>query len=60
MTAAAYADNLASVAVLEGAGLRRERLARKALWHHERGWLDEVHYALLDEEWSAARPSPGH
>jgi len=58
VTAAAYADNLASVAVLEGAGLHRERLARKALWHHEPGWIDEVHYALLDEDWSAARPSP--
>jgi hypothetical protein len=33
--------------------MRRERLAIKALWHRELGWLDEVEYALLDEEWAA-------
>lgn len=53
VTAAANADNVASVRVLERAGMRRERLARKALWHHDLGWLDEVEYALLDEEWDA-------
>jgi RimJ/RimL family protein N-acetyltransferase len=53
VTAAASADNVASVRGLERAGMRRERLARKALWHHELGWLDEVEYALLDEEWDA-------
>lgn len=51
VTAAAYVDNPASVRVLEAAGMRRERLEIKALWHHELGWLDEVGYALLDEEW---------
>ncbi len=55
VTAAANADNLASVRVLERAGMRRERHARRALWHHELGWLDEVGYALLDEEWTALR-----
>lgn len=55
VTAAANADNTASVRVLERAGLRRERLSRQALWHRELGWLDEVGYALLDEEWSAQR-----
>lgn len=55
VTAAAYADNSASVAVLERAGMRWERLGRKALWHRELGWLDEVEYALLDKEWAAAR-----
>lgn len=58
VTAAANADNIASVRVLERAGMRRERYARKALWHRELGWLDEVEYALLDEEW-AARTDPG-
>ena len=53
MTAAANADNIASVRVLERAGMRRERHALKALWHRELGWLDEVEYALLDEEWVA-------
>jgi RimJ/RimL family protein N-acetyltransferase len=55
VTAAANADNLASVRVLERAGMRRERHARRALWHRELGWLDEVGYALLDEEWTALR-----
>jgi RimJ/RimL family protein N-acetyltransferase len=55
VTAAANADNIASVGVLERAGMRQERLARKALWHRELGWLDEVQYALLDEEWASTR-----
>lgn len=53
VTARANLDNLASVRVLEKAGMRRERHAVKALWHHELGWLDEVEQALLDEEWAA-------
>ncbi|MCA1713027.1 MAG: GNAT family N-acetyltransferase [Actinobacteria bacterium] len=53
VTAAANADNIASVRVLERVGMRRERLSLKALWHRERGWLDEVGYALLAEEWHA-------
>jgi RimJ/RimL family protein N-acetyltransferase len=52
VTAAAYADNAVSVRVLERVGMRRERHARKALWHRELGWLDEVEYALLDDEWA--------
>jgi RimJ/RimL family protein N-acetyltransferase len=55
VTAAANADNLASVAVLQRAGMRQERLARKALWHRNLGWLDEVEYALLAEEWASIR-----
>ena len=46
-------DNVASVRVLERAGMRRERHALKALWHHELGWLDEVEYAILADEWGA-------
>lgn len=56
VTARALADNVASVRVLEHAGMRRERHAVKALWHHELGWLDEVEYAILDEEWTARTP----
>lgn len=51
VTAAANADNVASVRVLERAGMRRERHALQALWHRELGWLDEVEYAILEEEW---------
>jgi RimJ/RimL family protein N-acetyltransferase len=53
VTAGANADNIASVTVLERAGMRKERHAVRALWHRELGWLDEVEYALLDEEWRA-------
>jgi RimJ/RimL family protein N-acetyltransferase len=56
VTAGANLDNVASVRVLERAGMRRERHAVKALWHHELGWLDEVEYAMLDEEWAARTP----
>jgi RimJ/RimL family protein N-acetyltransferase len=55
VTAAANLDNVASVRVLEHAGMRRERLSLKALWHRELGWLDEVGYALLDKEWNARK-----
>ena len=55
VTAAAYADNPASVRILESAGMRRERFSSQALWHGELGWLDEVGYAILDEEWAAQR-----
>ncbi len=54
VTAAAYADNPASVRILESVGMRRERLSRKALWHAELGWVDEVGYAILAEEWPPA------
>jgi RimJ/RimL family protein N-acetyltransferase len=53
VTGTASADNIASVKVLERAGMRRERHAVKALWHRQLGWLDEVEYALLDDEWAA-------
>lgn len=54
VTASANLDNLASVRVLEKAGMRRERHGVRSLWHHELGWLDEAGYALLAEEWSGA------
>ncbi|PKH38344.1 GNAT family N-acetyltransferase [Nocardioides alpinus] len=57
VTAAAYADNPASVRILESAGMRRERLSRQALWHDELGWLDEVGYAILADEWAARAPA---
>lgn len=54
VTASANADNAPSVRVLEASGMRRERYARKALWHSELGWLDEVGYAILADEWLAS------
>lgn len=56
VTAGANADNVASVRVLQRAGMRLERHAIKALWHRDLGWLDEVEYAILGEEWAARTP----
>ncbi len=60
VTATANADNSASVSVLERAGMRRERHAIKALWHRELGWVDEVQYALLDDEWATRTGEIAH
>ncbi|SNC64231.1 Protein N-acetyltransferase, RimJ/RimL family [Kytococcus aerolatus] len=56
--AGCYADNLASVRVLEKAGLRREQYGRQDSWHAELGWIDGCWYGLLAEEWVNA-PSEG-
>lgn len=53
VTAACYAANLASVRVLEKAGLRREEHGVADTWHDELGWVDGYRYALLDHEWRA-------
>ncbi len=51
VTAAAFADNAASVRVMEKLGMRVEgRGVREAL-HRDRGWVDGVNAALLAEEW---------
>jgi hypothetical protein len=47
------------VTVLERAGMRRERHSVQALWHRDLGWVDEVEYALLREEW-AEMATPAH
>lgn len=52
--AAAFAENRASVAILERIGMRRERHSVKSLWHVRLGWLDEVEYALLADEWTGS------
>jgi RimJ/RimL family protein N-acetyltransferase len=50
VTAGAFADNLASVRVLEKLGMRREEHAVRDSWHAELGWVDGVTYALLADE----------
>jgi RimJ/RimL family protein N-acetyltransferase len=50
VTAGAFADNLASVRVLEKLGMRREESAVRDSWHAELGWVDGCTYALLAEE----------
>jgi RimJ/RimL family protein N-acetyltransferase len=49
--ASCNADNVASVRVLEKAGMRREQHGVQDSWHAELGWVDGYQYALLDHEW---------
>ncbi len=57
--AGCFADNLASVRVLEKIGMRREQHGVKDSWHAELGWIDGCTYALLREEWVRPSAAPG-
>ena len=64
ITAGCFADNLASVRILEKVGMRREQHGVGDSWHAERGWVDGYTYALLAEAWRGGRrhrrsPAPG-
>jgi RimJ/RimL family protein N-acetyltransferase len=55
VTAAAFAENVASIRVMEKIGMRLEgRGVREAL-HRDLGWVDGVSAAVLAEEWRAKR-----
>jgi RimJ/RimL family protein N-acetyltransferase len=49
ITAGCFADNLASVRILEKVGMRREQHGIGDSWHAELGWLDGYTYAVLAE-----------
>jgi RimJ/RimL family protein N-acetyltransferase len=49
-----YADNVASQRALERAGYAREGVSRKRIWNEGR-WHDVITYAILDEDYFAAR-----
>ena len=49
ITAGCFADNLASVRILEKVGMRREQHGVGDSWHAELGWIDGYTYALLSE-----------
>jgi RimJ/RimL family protein N-acetyltransferase len=51
ITAGCFADNHASVRILEGLGMRREQHGVRDSWHAELGWIDGYTYALLAEDW---------
>ena len=51
ITAGCFADNLASVRILEKVGMRREQHGVGDSWHGELGWVDGYTYALLAETW---------
>jgi RimJ/RimL family protein N-acetyltransferase len=48
-------ENVASRRVMEKVGMRREGHFRKAIHISDDIWWDELSYAILEEEWSAAR-----
>lgn len=57
ITAGCFADNLASVRLLEKLGMRREQHGVGDYWHAELGWVDGYTYVLLAESPGAsARP----
>lgn len=55
ITAGCFADNLASVRILEKVGMRREQHGVGDSWHDELGWVDGYTYALLAEDWRRRR-----
>jgi RimJ/RimL family protein N-acetyltransferase len=57
--AGCYADNLASVRVLEKAGMRREQHGIEDSWHAELGWVDGYEYGILAREWQAQQEAAG-
>ncbi|MDN5727636.1 MAG: GNAT family N-acetyltransferase [Propionibacteriales bacterium] len=54
VTAGCFADNRASVRVLEKNGFRREQYGVADSWHAELGWIDGCTYAILEQQWRAA------
>ena len=51
-----FADNVASWQLMERVGMRREAHSRADGLHRSGAWLDGMGYALLADEWRAARP----
>jgi RimJ/RimL family protein N-acetyltransferase len=50
ITAGCFADNGASVRILEKVGMRREQYGVRDSWHAELGWVDGCTYAMLAED----------
>jgi len=55
VVAGAFADNVASIRVMEKIGMRIESRTRRASLHRDLGWLDGVEAAVLVGEWRAKR-----
>ncbi|MET8573311.1 GNAT family protein [Streptomyces sp. NPDC005012] len=55
VVANAFADNEASWRLMERLGMRREQYTVRESLHRELGWIDGISYALLADEWAAAR-----
>ncbi len=54
IVAGAFADNGASLRIMERLGMRCETVGVRTTLHRERGWVDSTEYALLADEWRAA------
>lgn len=59
VSAAAFADNLPSLRIMERLGMRRESYNVRDSLHRDLGWIDGVGYAVLAEEWRAGRAAGG-
>ncbi len=59
VTAAAFADNLPSLRIMERLGMRQESHGIRDSLHRDLGWVDGVVYALLADEWRAWRRLAG-
>ena len=59
VVANAFLANEASVRIMERLGMRRELHAVRESLHRSGQWMDSVAYALIDDEWRAARGSVG-
>ena len=55
VTAQAFGDNKPSLRVMERLGMTCEARFRSDSLHRDHGWVDGVVYALLREDWEAAR-----
>jgi len=55
VAAVAFADNAASLRIMEKLGMRREALHRQESLHRDLGWVDSVIYAVLRDEWDSAQ-----
>ena len=56
LAAVAFADNAASIRVMEKLGMRREAVFRRESLHRDLGWVDSVIYALLADDWREGLP----
>jgi RimJ/RimL family protein N-acetyltransferase len=54
VTAGAFADNTASLRVMERLGMREETRGVRTTLHRTAGWVDSTMHALLADEWRAA------
>ena len=55
ISAAAFADNVPSLRIMERLGMRQESHGVRDSLHRDLGWVDGVVYALLADEWRANR-----